>query len=223
MERKKLYRAIHKAVRVSLSRLSAQAGSTDFGDAEAVVRLRAAADETFWLLDEHASTEDRFVMPLLRRCAPDVARKLDDAHVELEATNRALWAMLGVVAQAGAKAPHEGHAFLLQLSRFQAAHLAHMADEEELAQPALWRAHDDEALVKVHQQILASIPPRELPRVMALMLPAINPAERAEILSGVKAQAPAPVFEGLMRVAVSSLDAPSLARLERDLSLARAA
>lgn len=220
MERENLYRIIHKAIRVAIGQLVADAGRTEFTDAAAVERLRESAARTFTLLDDHAHHEDRFVTPLLRSCAPEAAGKLDAAHRELDDTAAALWRMFEAAAHAGSRAAHEGHAFVVQLSRYQAAQLSHMADEEELAQPALWRAYGDETLREVRERIMAAIAPDELMRVFALMLPSMNAAERAGVMEDAKASAPAPAFEALMRTAQSALDEPGFARLQRDLAQA---
>ena len=223
IERESFFRVIHKALRSELGRLAGQAGRTDFADAAEVARLRASAEETFALLEEHAANEDRFLMPLLRRCAPQIASRLDRAHAGQHDTLDGLRARLAAAASAGAAAAREGHAFLLQLSRVQAEQLSHMADEEELAQPALWRAYDDETLRGAHAELLASIAPAHLAHMAALMLPAMNAPERAQMLSGARATMPGPAFEGLLEVAESALDPADFSRLRRDLAVPRAA
>ena len=215
IERANLYRVIHKGVRVALSRLSAEAGRTDFGEPVELARLRQMAVATFQLLDEHASVEDRFVVPLLVRAAPEVAAKIDADHRSMEEMAKVLWRMFDVVAQAGAAAPREGHALVLQLSRYQATQLSHMADEEELAMAALWRAFGDDTLLRVHGEIAASVSPEVMAGMLALVLPSANARERAELIRGI--QGPPAVFERVLRIAEESLEAGDFARLEHDL------
>jgi hypothetical protein len=216
-QRENLYKAIHKGLRAILSRLADEAGRADLADPADLRRLRELAAATFGMLEDDAAHEDRFVSPLLRSCAPDVAERLDAAHRELEHAAAALARALAQVS------PSDGHAFLLALSRYHAAQLSHMADEEELAQPALWRAYGDETLRQVQDQIVASIPPEKMAPAMAAVLPALNPVERAGMLGGIQAHAPAPAFQAILGVASRALDPASFARLQRDLSQSRAA
>ena len=59
-----------------------------------------------------------------------------------------------------------------------------MADEEERLMPARWEAFDDEALRRVHRALLDGVRPAEKLAAMRFMLPAMNAAERAELLAG---------------------------------------
>ena len=62
-----------------------------------------------------------------------------------------------------------------------------------------------DAVVGVHQQIVGAIPPDEMARTLALMLPAMNLDDRTEMLGGMRAEAPAEVFEGVWGLAHSVL------------------
>ena len=221
-ERVNLYKSIHKAIRVALGGLVAQAGRTDFGDPREAGRLRLMIVETFELLDAHAEHEDRVVGPLLRACAPEAAARIGDAHRELEQTAAALRRMFEVACQAGAEVAREGHAFTVQLSRYQAMQLSHMADEEEIAQPALYRAYGDETLFDAQRLIIGSIAKETLLLQLGLILPSINAPERAQMLTGLRAGPPG-LFAAVMDVARDSLDAEDLARLQDDVGRLAAA
>lgn len=67
------------------------------------------------------------------------------------------------------------------------------------------RAIGVEAVVGVHHQILGAIPPDEMARSIALMLPAMNVEDRTEMLGGMRAEAPPEVFEGVWSLAGSVL------------------
>ena len=54
---------------------------------------------------------------------------------------------------------------------------------------------------------------------LALMLPAMNIDDRTELLGGMRAGAPAEVFDGVWSLAGSVLDADDLAALARRLGL----
>jgi hypothetical protein len=92
-----------------------------------------------------------------------------------------------------------------------------MADEEEIVMPALWGALDEAAIVDIHHRLLASIAPPELMATMRWLIPAINHPERVELLTGVRENAPPPVFGALMAIARTYLTAVELARLDAEL------
>lgn len=71
--------------------------------------------------------------------------------------------------------------------------------------PALAEAVGMEALLGIHGAIVGSIPPEEMATSLALMLPAMNIGDRAELLGGMRAGAPAEVFEGVWALAGSVL------------------
>lgn len=86
--------------------------------------------------------------------------------------------------------------------------------------PALEAAVGVEAVVAMHQAILASIPPDEMARSLALMIPAMNIDDRAGLLGGMRAEAPAEVFEGVWGLAGSVLDPADLRALAARLGIA---
>jgi len=86
--------------------------------------------------------------------------------------------------------------------------------------PALEAAVGVDDVVGIHQAILASIPPDEMGRSLALMIPAMNIDNRTELLGGMRAGAPAEVFEGMWGLAGSVLDPTDLSALARRLDIA---
>jgi len=67
----------------------------------------------------------------------------------------------------------------------------------------------------LNQTIVASIPPDEMAKSLALMIPAMNVDDRAELLGGMQQGAPAEVFNGVWGLVKSVLvpaDASALGR-----------
>ena len=89
------------------------------------------------------------------------------------------------------------HRLYVELASFTGAYLAHQDVEERLVMPSLERAIGVEAAVTITGQIVASIPPEQMATSLALMLPAMNIDDRTELLGGIRAGAPAGVFEGV--------------------------
>jgi hypothetical protein len=215
-----LFREIHKGIRATLATISECAGRTDFRDTEAVARLRDDLDATLRLFGYHAELENRFINPLIRTYAPPVGAKLDDDHAGHARRSQELRDRLDAAASAGTEAPRRGHEFAVALSRFVGESFVHMADEEELAMPALWAALDDRLLGEVHAALLASIPPDVMSQALSWMLPAMNAHERFELLAGIRASAPAPVYGAIRALAIRVLDPGDWSRLERQLNVA---
>jgi len=72
-----------------------------------------------------------------------------------------------------------------------------------------------EEILAMHQAIVGSIPPEEMAKSLALMLPAMNVDDRTEMLGGIQLAAPAEVFEpvwGLARSVLTTSDGNALAR-----------
>jgi hypothetical protein len=71
--------------------------------------------------------------------------------------------------------------------------------------PALESAIGVEGVLGLHQAIIASIPPEEMARSLAIMFPAMNVDDRCELLGGMQAGAPPEVFAGIWALAGSVL------------------
>ncbi len=84
--------------------------------------------------------------------------------------------------------------------------------------PALEAAIGVEAAIN-HGAILASIPPEEMAQSLALMLPAMNVDDRAELLGGMQAATPAETFAAVWGLAGSVLDQADHAKLGVRLGL----
>lgn len=201
-----LYRDIHKGIRGELFALTAAAGQTDPGDRAARCALAAHVGDVHQLLESHAEHEDAAIQPLVEIHLPDVAEQVALDHLTFDARGEDLVAL----ATAAVDAPVSDrrrilHNLYLDLASFTSTYLTHQDLEERVLMPGLERAIGVDAVVGVHHQIIGAIPPDEMTRSLALMLPAMNLDDRAEMLGGMRAQAPAPVFEGVWSLAGSVL------------------
>jgi hypothetical protein len=220
MERHSFFRQVHKGIRALAGDLVVAAGRTDFRSRPDIDALRKRVEDAFAIFEAHAAHENEFILPLLRVCAPDVASDCEADHRAQTLRLRDLRSALALASGGGPSASALGHAFVLGLSRFHGEMLVHMADEEERLMPALWASFDDEALGRIHQALLRSLPPAEKLATLRVMLPALSPAERAELLIGVRASAPAAAFDAILNVAREALSADEWHRLESEAALA---
>ena len=86
-----------------------------------------------------------------------------------------------------------------------ADNLAHMHEEETRNNSILWNCYSDAEIQAIHQAILQSIPPQENAVAMHWMLAALNHQERHALLSGMRREAPQPVFENTLAIAQQNL------------------
>lgn len=201
-----LYKDIHKGIRTELFALTAAAGQTDPGDRTARGALAAHVADAHRLLELHAEHEDGAIQPLVELHLPDVAEQVALDHLGLEARSEGLVALAAAAVDARASDQRRlVHQLYLDLASFTSSYLAHQDLEERVLMPRLEQAIGVEAIVAVHQQILGTIAPEQMAQFLALMLPAMNLEDRVEMLGGMLAEAPAPVFEGVWSLAGSVL------------------
>ena len=201
-----LYREIHKGIRAELFGVTGQAGSLDPADEAGRValfgRVRALAD----LLESHAHHEDTIMQPSVEEYVPAVAEQVIADHEVLDRRVYGLVALGEAVADASAATRrHELHELYLGLAAFTGSYLQHIDVEERVIMPALSDALEMPGLLAMHNAIISSIPPDEMARSLALMLPAMNLEDRVEMLAGMRAGAPVEVFAGVVAIAEASL------------------
>ncbi len=103
------------------------------------------------------------------------------------------------------------------LAEFVGENLVHMQVEETRINQALWDLYDDAELMALHERLLAAVPPAEMALVVRWMAPALNPAELAQLFTGMQAKAPAPAFEAMLDIARRQLSPARWAQLARAL------
>ena len=91
--------------------------------------------------------------------------------------------------------------------------------EEREIMPALDAAIGFEAVLAIHQAIIGSIPPEQMAQSLALMIPAMSIDDRAEMLGGMLATAPAVVFAPVWNLVGSVLTPCDYAALADRLGL----
>ena len=87
------------------------------------------------------------------------------------------------------------------LALFVAENFEHVHNEETAGNALLWATHTDAELMAIHGALLASIKPQEMAVALRWMIPALNHAERVAMLRGMRHDAPAPVFQSVLRIA----------------------
>jgi hypothetical protein len=216
-----LYREVHKGLRKALFDLTTSVGSADCqvaADREAVV---AHVHRVIALLHTHHGHEDTFIQPLLDAHAPTLAAMIEDGHGEVDADIVDLeLAAEKLAGTDGGDAVAAGHALYGRLALFTASYLAHMALEEGGVMEALRAAMSLGDLFDVEMTLRGSVAPPTMCDFIAVMVPAMNPAERTTMLGGMHAGAPAEVFELFRGAAEAALGADDYAALARAIGIA---
>lgn len=215
-----LYLDIHKGIRADLFAVTGRAGSLDPADAAGRAALADAVRFSVDLLVSHAEHEDTVVQPVLEAERPDLAEVIAADHHGLEPRMDGLVALAGTVAEVdGADARAWLHALYLDLALFTGDYLRHQETEERVVMPALEAAIGPDEVHHLEMAIISSIPPDEMAASLAVMLPAMNLDDRALLLGGMQAGAPAEVFAGVWALAGSVLTPADHAALGARLGL----
>lgn len=215
-----LYRDIHKAIRGELFGVVAESGRLDPSDHVGRGALAAQVHSVVGLLIGHAEHEDRHVQPAIEAHLPQLAEIVESDHTALEDRMETLVEMAdGIVYAARPERRPRLHRLYLELSSFTGDYLRHQDVEERVVMPALETAIGVAEVVAIHGAIVGSIPPEEMAASLALMLPLMNIEERAEMLGGMRADAPPEVFDGVWNLARSVLSPSDHIALARHLAI----
>jgi hypothetical protein len=208
MERQDLFSTVHDGLRSLLCRNVSLLASTSFCDppscSQAIESLRAMLG----FLVEHGEHEDDVVMPEIRRLAPELFEQLQAEHSRLDGAHAALAAQLDRFATS---TPVECGALGVRLRRelhqLVALHFVHMAREEISANRVLQAHLDDAGLLTLRGRIVSRIEPTRASQWFALILPAVDPQRRADMVSGMRKAMPTAVFEQVLAPARAALGA----------------
>ncbi|GEM_PF-1079400 len=204
-EKINFYGNYHKAIRRALFEISARAGLIDYlHDDEAIARLTDEFMRLTRALREHSTHEDAYMQPLLLKYAPEVAEYMERQHATLDPVLDVLDEQLNNVTSAADRGA-AGMAFYAALNRWIGAYLEHLADEEDVANPALWERCPHDELADSVARFRTSLALEQVASSFEFMLPALSAPERADLYLIVRDNAPKPVFETLLGVAEKTL------------------
>src|SRR5262249_6979542 len=134
----------------------------------------------------HVAHEDEHIHGVLRAHGSST-ETLDHQHGDHRAAFATLEKLASDVEKAWPK--HKKAAcrkLYLAFAAYLAEDLAHMHEEETETAPELWRNFTDEELLAIELNIVASMSPEENMAFLRLMIPAMNPAERAAMLGAMQ-------------------------------------
>lgn len=215
-----IYVGIHKALRaMMLDTLQAVSRI----DANNSAEMHAVCERVLELADacaSHLGHENDFVHAAMEARRPGSSGRIAGEHVEhLIAIAQLRDAVSSLCA--ASRGPAQDQAALQlyrQLALFVGENFAHMHIEETQHNEVLWSCYSDDELSALEGAIVASLPPAENLMYMRWMIPAMTPAERAGLLGGIQAAAPAPVFAAILDTVQPHLGQQDWAKLTKMLT-----
>jgi len=189
-----IYAFIHKGLRAFMAHALLRAGRCDSHDAAEVAVLRAEVGALMDICAAHLAHENKVIHAAIESRSPGACERIAGEHLEHQAAIAELRALLPLVPGN----PAAAQTLYRRLAAFVAHNYEHMGVEESLHNEALWATHSDEEIHGLHDRIVGSQSPDEMQLALRWMLPHLNPAERALMLGGMRANAPREVFEGVL-------------------------
>ena len=191
-----IYAFIHKGLRAYMTHVLLRVGRLDAYDAAETAEVSAEVSSLLDLCSAHAEHENSVVHAAIEARCPGATRKIAHEHEQYEGDIAAMRGLLDKLAGN----PAAAHGLYHALSIFVADNLAHMHDEETHHNALLWETHSDAEIHALHERILAQLKPEESQLALRWMLPNMSAPERAIVLGGMRAAAPAHVFEGVVEM-----------------------
>jgi len=215
-----IYRDIHKGIRADLFAATNSAGTLDPSD---TIGRRAVADHVQRLGDfliEHAEHEDAVILPVLHAELPALGERIASDHARIDGRIETLRDPADAAKTADATEQRfRVHQLYIEIASFTAAFLEHQDFEERVVAREIEAKGGVETSMGLHGAIVGGLSPEEMVRSMSIMLPAMNVDDRAEMLGGMRANAPAEVFNGIWNLAGSLLDSADVRALAGRLGL----
>ena len=217
-----LYRDIHKGIRSELFAITSSAGSIDPSDRCDRAALADHITSVAAVLESHAHHEDSIIDPVLERHLPELANEITADHEILEAMFASITDLAGATIDAATTEQRRLLQLLhLDLARFTGSYLDHIDLEERAVMQRLPQLIGIDEIAAMHGAIVGSIPPDEMARSLAFMLPAMNIDDRTELFTGMRLAAPPEAFDATIGLARSVLRPIDFAVLANRLEVAR--
>lgn len=203
-----LYGLVHKGQRYRLFTFARELSRGDLTDPATCAHVANEVRELAGMLRDHAENERRYIHPLFV-AAGYGTDALDHEHAALEGTlaewetivERGMWDDL--------------YRVTMQLI---GNYLLHIAEEEAAQASSLWPRYSDAELGAVFTRFKAERDPTAARADLALMLPAMNPAEFARLLGGLRS-APESLRREISKLADRPFEEEAVARAERTENL----
>ena len=215
--RPNLYLPIHKALRSFMMDTLFRIGQIDAADEGDKAAALSQLDSLLSFCAEHVEHENRFLHTAIEACEPGAAERTAGDHEEHIDSIDALRDEANALRRATDAAEQALLALRLyrHVALFVADNFQHMHIEETANAATLFRHYSDAQLAEIHERLLATISPSGHLLTARWMMPAMNPAERAAAVNGMKMQMPPEALLGVLEHVRPHLDAPAWERLQQ--------
>jgi hypothetical protein len=216
-----LYGPVHKGLRRAQADMLVRLGSADFGR-DGASALLADLRGLLAIAASHLAHEEEHIHRALEARIPGASSRLEHQHEahfpRFEGMERLVAA---IEAAEPADRPALGRALYLSFAAYVAEDLEHMHEEETVTWPLLCAHFRDEELAAIEGAIVGSLSPQENMAFMRMMIPAMNPAERARLFAAIRQVAPPEAVAALLdHAARPTLSDQDYGRLVGTLGLA---
>lgn len=203
MPRYNIFHQIHKGLRELLYHNASLLQQTDFSSQGETNQVLSALSEVMDLFDKHAATEDHWILPSIEQYEPSVTTVFAEEHITDHVLGEKLRSIIRGIQESSKQEDRDTWATVLRpvYIEFMVFNLQHMAKEEEVLNPLLWRYFNDEELKGITGRILGYLPPEVLQQYSVWMLRALSNLEIAAWLKEVNATAPAFIYQNLLSLA----------------------
>ncbi len=220
MTRYNIFNHIHKGLRALLFETALQLQQTDFTNADEADAATQQVQLVLDLFDEHAHTEDQYVLPELQQYEPSVVDVFEKEHQKDLLMSRQLSEWLkafGYAIAPGAK-KDIGKGINIAFVDFMNFNLEHMKKEEDVLNNLFWNYYTDPQLKALTQAILAHVPKDKMPAYSKWMMRGLSNDEITSWLKEVKNNAPDFVFQSLMDLASVELSEQRWQQVQEQLT-----
>ena len=216
-----MYAGIHKALRAAMADTLLAVGRMDVEDDLDLAQTTQRVLELLGFCASHLKHENEFVHTAIEARAPGASEAVGHEHEDhLKHIQQLSDAVAALRACAQPPLRHRlANALYGQLALFIADNFHHMHVEETAHNAVLWARYTDAELQEIHDAIVGSIPPHELMAEVRWLVPFMNPQQRAGMLGGIRAKAPAPAFQAILDTVQPHLSQVEWGKLMRALDL----
>ncbi len=198
METIRIFAAAHKALRKTMSEFMVRIGQTNFNHETAVEGLKKAGNEMFFLLTNHAETENNRILNVLEKKLPGASQHDIQDHIKIEKVQHELEVQLNMLDTSASA--NEVHNFYLKFTSFFSLYLDHIYEEETTTQKLIWENLSVEEQTGIHISIVSKMDPETYFIWLKHMFPAQNETGNVEMLNAIRQNIPEERFELLLGI-----------------------
>lgn len=200
---------VHKGLRALLYDTAILLQHTNFAAEEEIAAAIDRVKLVSRLFEHHAHIEDSKVFPLIQEYAPQVVADFEAQHQTDHALSHDLEKCAALFTETNSAEQNlfVGNELLQSFNAFLAFNVEHMKKEETIVNEVIWRYYTDLELLKMVQEISASIAPEENQHFIYWMLKGLATHEIIDWYNAVKQSAPPQVFDFFCTLAESALPA----------------